>query len=331
VEARDRAGNSSLSAPFTFTVDTSAPTVTNVTSTTPNGTYGVGETVVVRVGFSEPVLVTGTPQLALNTSATVNYTSGSGTNTLTFTYTVGAGQNSADLDYTTATSLTLNGGTIKDAAANNANLALPAPGAAGSLGANKDIVIDTTAPTVTCRPTSTFLLGSIGNQVSATVTDPGGSGAVNSPVQAAAPATNAGAHSASVTGTDKAGNTTTVSCPYVVGYKFGGFISPLPKSSVNSGSNLPIKFQLQNAAGQPISDTEAQSLVTGTCKIAIILVKPAAAVSGCPTYSTTLKQFQFNLKTTNAMMGGPPNGVSITVTIGGTIVTTTAVDSFTVK
>src|SRR5439155_288272 len=41
--------------------------------------------------------------------------------------------------------LTLNGGTIKDAAGNNATLTLAAPGAAGSLGANKNIVIDTTA------------------------------------------------------------------------------------------------------------------------------------------------------------------------------------------
>ncbi|GAI47660.1 unnamed protein product, partial [marine sediment metagenome] len=43
---------------------------------------------------------------------------------------------------------TLNGGTIKDAAENNATLTLSSPGAAGSLGANKDIVIDTTAPTI---------------------------------------------------------------------------------------------------------------------------------------------------------------------------------------
>ena len=45
----------------------------------------------------------------------------------------------------------LNGGTIKDAATNNATLTLAAPGAAGSLGNAKNIVIDTTAPTVTRR------------------------------------------------------------------------------------------------------------------------------------------------------------------------------------
>jgi hypothetical protein len=67
---------------------------------------------------------------------------------LTFTYTVAAGENSAQLDYTSTSALTLNGGTIKDGASNSANLTLPAPGAAGSLGANKTIVIDTASPTV---------------------------------------------------------------------------------------------------------------------------------------------------------------------------------------
>jgi hypothetical protein len=97
------------------------------------------------------VNVTGTPQLTLETGATdrvVNYSSGSGTNTLTFNYTVQAGDTSADLDYVATTSLALNGGTIRNAALKNVTLTLPAPGAAGSLGANKAIVIDTTAPIV---------------------------------------------------------------------------------------------------------------------------------------------------------------------------------------
>src|SRR5207244_2531865 len=85
------------------------------------------------VTFTEPVTVTGTPRLTLNSGATVNYASGSGTDTLTFTYTIAAGQNSADLDYASASALALNGGTIRDAAANNAMLTLPVPGGAGTL------------------------------------------------------------------------------------------------------------------------------------------------------------------------------------------------------
>ena len=102
--------------------------------------------------------MTGTPQLTLETGVTdavVNYTSGSGSATLIFNYTVAAGHTSADLDYVSTTSLALNGGTIKDAATNNATLTLAAPGAANSLGANKSLVIDTTAPTVTNVTSST--------------------------------------------------------------------------------------------------------------------------------------------------------------------------------
>ena len=85
-----------------------------MTSTTANGTYGVGSVITITVGWSEPVVVTGTPQLALNSGGTASYSSGSGTSTLTFTYTVAAGQNSSRLDYTSTTALTLNGGTIVD-------------------------------------------------------------------------------------------------------------------------------------------------------------------------------------------------------------------------
>jgi large repetitive protein len=133
-------------------IDTTAPTVTNVTSTSADGVYGTGTVIPITITFSEVVNVTGTPQLTLETGTTdrvVNYTSGSGTNILAFTYTVQAGDTSADLDYVGTSSLAVNGGTIKDAATNNANLTLPTPVGAGSLGANKNIIIDTSAPTVT--------------------------------------------------------------------------------------------------------------------------------------------------------------------------------------
>src|SRR4029079_4769573 len=135
---KDAVGNNgtlSFTPPNTSAVlvDTTPPTVTNVSSTAANGSYPVGAVIPVTVTFSEPVTVTGTPQLALNSGGTANYSSGSGTSTLTFSYTVAAGQNSVDLDYTSSGSLSLNGGTIKDTDSQNANLTLPAPGAAGSL------------------------------------------------------------------------------------------------------------------------------------------------------------------------------------------------------
>jgi large repetitive protein len=132
-------------------IDTTAPTVSNITSPLADGSYKAGQIVNVTVTFSETVTVTGTPQLTLETGTTdrtINYSSGSGSTTLTFVYTVQAGDTSSDLDYTGTTALTLNGGTIQDAATNDATLTLPSPGASGSLGNNKALVIDTTAPSL---------------------------------------------------------------------------------------------------------------------------------------------------------------------------------------
>ncbi len=135
-------------------VDSTAPTVSGVTSTTANGTYKIGDVISVQVNFSETVTVNtggGTPQLTLETGATdrvVNYSSGSGTSTLTFNYTVQSGDLNADLDYVATSSLALNGGTIRDAAGNNATLTLASPGAANSLGANKALVVDGVVPSV---------------------------------------------------------------------------------------------------------------------------------------------------------------------------------------
>jgi autotransporter-associated beta strand protein len=126
-------------------IDSVAPTVTSVTASTDNGTYTTGDTVTIQVVFSEAVAINGTPTLALNTGRTATYSSGSGTNTLTFTYTVQAGDTSADLDAVSTSALT---GSITDIAGNTGALTLTTPGDVRSLGLNKDIAIDTTAPSI---------------------------------------------------------------------------------------------------------------------------------------------------------------------------------------
>ncbi len=119
-------GTSSISSADSFTY--MPPTVAQVSSTQATGTYVAGTAIPITVTFSEPVTVTGTPQLALNSGngAVANYSSGSGTATLTFTYTVAAGQITADLDYASTAALGLAGGSIQDAAGNTALLTLPA-------------------------------------------------------------------------------------------------------------------------------------------------------------------------------------------------------------
>jgi hypothetical protein len=160
-------GTSNIAGSKAIIIDTAVPTVSNITSSPSSGTLKAGDIVLVRVEFSEVVNVTGTPQITLETGTTdraVNYTSGSGTNTLTFSYTVQAGDTSADLTYVDPTSLILNGGTIRDIALNNATLTLAAASSAGSLGANSAIVVDTTAPT------ATLTTGSITSSENAAVT-----------------------------------------------------------------------------------------------------------------------------------------------------------------
>ena len=49
-----------------FTIDRTGPTVTGVSSSTADGTYGIGDTVSIQVTFNENATVTGTPTLALN-------------------------------------------------------------------------------------------------------------------------------------------------------------------------------------------------------------------------------------------------------------------------
>ncbi len=125
-------------------VDGIAPSVSG--STVPaNGTHIAGQTLDYSITFSEPVFVTGTPSVAvtLNTGGTVqaNLVSGSGTATLAFQYTIASGN--ADNDgVTTAGSISLNGGSIKDGAGNNAATAV-------TFASTTGVLVDGIAPTVT--------------------------------------------------------------------------------------------------------------------------------------------------------------------------------------
>ena len=144
----------SIGGTKSIVIDTNVTSITAVGSTTASGAYGVGSVITITVSFNNSVFVTGTPLLALNSGGTASYSSGSGTSTLTFTYTVAAGQSANPLDEAATDALTLNGGTINDSQSVPALLTLPAPGTANSLS-KSNIVIDTTAPTVTAVTSTT--------------------------------------------------------------------------------------------------------------------------------------------------------------------------------
>ncbi|MDA9335932.1 BspA family leucine-rich repeat surface protein, partial [Flavobacteriaceae bacterium] len=168
--------NNIAASQFNWTFDSVSPTVNNVTSAKTDGSYTIDEVIPITVTFSEVVNVTETPTLTLETGSSdvvVNYSSGTGSNILIFNYTVAAGHNSSDLEYVDTSSLALNSGTIIDAATNNATLTLVSPGTTNSLGANKALVIDTTAPEITLvgNEIETIEVGATYTEQGATATD----------------------------------------------------------------------------------------------------------------------------------------------------------------
>ena len=95
-----------------------------------NDTYRVGDDIDVSVTFSEAVTANttdGTPSLALQVGTgaakAASYASGSGMKTLVFRYAVAAADTDMDGVSVAAGSIALNGGTLKDAAGNDAALA----------------------------------------------------------------------------------------------------------------------------------------------------------------------------------------------------------------
>ena len=118
--------------------DTTEPTISSVSITSDPGsdyTYGTGDTIQGTVTFSEDVTVTGTPQLELNmyestpSARQASYSSSDSSGAdVVFTYTVAVGDSASDGLTIDANKLSLNGGTIKDAAGNDAVLTHSAHG-----------------------------------------------------------------------------------------------------------------------------------------------------------------------------------------------------------
>jgi ELWxxDGT repeat protein len=139
VSQTDHAGNTGTSS-ITFTLDSTAPTVTAAVSPSHNPA-GAGEVVVIDLTTSEAVVVAGAPTLTLNNGGVATYDSGASdpaNNKLEFDYTI-PGSANGDLSVTKLNLPT--GASVKDAAGN----ALTAASAAKDIG----IMADTTAPTVT--------------------------------------------------------------------------------------------------------------------------------------------------------------------------------------
>lgn len=168
--AIDAANNLSLRATSeSFAVNAA---VTNITSTSADGTYAGGDHLSLQVRFTGSVYVIGKPRLALNSGGFAQYASGSGTDTLQFDYVPEASDAAARLDVASVNALFLNGGIIETPGGIGANLSLPTPGGLDSLGGQKAIVIDTSMLNAGSQIVATSENESVA--ITLTGSDPGG-------------------------------------------------------------------------------------------------------------------------------------------------------------
>lgn len=129
IQFADSAGNvsnvytTSPSAAFTPTIDANSPTITAISTATADGYRKVGDTVDIRLHFSESVVLSGgSLAIHLNSGATLSLPAFTADTAKTITYTVQAGDES---DLLTVDSITLAAGTFSDVAGNATGLSLP--------------------------------------------------------------------------------------------------------------------------------------------------------------------------------------------------------------
>jgi probable HAF family extracellular repeat protein len=168
----------------------------------------------------------------------------------------------------------------------------------GTTSRSTTVKRDVTPPSLTCQA-ATFTLGATSGSVSAVVAD-GLSGPLNASVSGVANLSSVGLKSLDLTGADLAGNTSTKSCAYRVGYRLD-VAKPKPASSVKRGTNIPISFTLGDAGGRPISDSVGKA-VAGACAAKISFSGDSA--TGCAAYDAKSDSFSFDLKTSKSLAPG---------------------------
>lgn len=160
--------------------------------------------------------------------------------------------------------------------------------------------LDATPPDVTCAAAPTFVLRGAGGTVTANVTDTTSGPAIPT-VSAPADLSTVGWKSLPLTGFDRAGNSRTVSCRYLVGYAVSldaGF--PRRPPGVNAGAAVPVRFALTDAAGTPISDGEALALAAACA----VRVRLDGGAPGCAKYDASTDRFGYVLKTPQSLAPG---------------------------
>jgi hypothetical protein len=158
-DAHGTDGNQTITTNYTtsFTVsgmsggasaDSTPPTISSIalsSSDVQNSTLIAGDVVSATLTMDEATTVVGTPYITLtvgSNSRNASYASGTGTTSLVFSYTIVSGDADTDGISIGANAVALNGGTMRDAAANNATITHSA------VSANSGLTVDNTAPTI---------------------------------------------------------------------------------------------------------------------------------------------------------------------------------------
>jgi len=199
--------NASLNGGYPYlswqTFDTTAPTITNVTSNTANGSYKAGSIINVQITFSEVVVSTGSITVTLETGVTDQTCTTTVFNSATAScnYTVQDGDATSDLTVKTIS------GTLRDAWGNSMSVFTPTT----NLAANKAIAIDTVAPiiTLTGAATQSILASDTYTDAGATASDDIDGNITASITQSAFDPRFYGTYTRTYTVYDTAGNTAT--------------------------------------------------------------------------------------------------------------------------
>ena len=138
-----------LSQKSDIIIDGLRPEVDNGIFLSGNAGYGIGDSVIIALIFSEPTYLTGQVGVFMVTGNIADYYSGSGSDTLEFLYIVTEGDNSTDLGYFDESSLyTYENSALKDSVGNESTKALVTPGQTGSLMHSGDIIADGIRPNI---------------------------------------------------------------------------------------------------------------------------------------------------------------------------------------
>jgi len=161
--------------------------------------------------------------------------------------------------------------------------------------------IDRTPPQLTCDGTgpASFTLRDPEGTLTATVTD-AGSGPATETAEVQLTAANLGTvgnRTAQIKASDLAGNESTVSCAYQVGYDLE-ITATEPGASYAAGATVTVTFQLLDANGIPIPDASAQALLGGKKSPCLIeALFDDALQRTCPTYAAATELFAIKVKT----------------------------------